>query len=47
MQLDFALQGYSFMTKEEIGTLLRNAGFSKVAFSDFGGSLFLVSAWKG
>ena len=47
MQLDFALQGYRFMTKEEIGTLLRNAGFFKVAFSDFGGSLFLVSAWKG
>lgn len=47
MQLDFALQGYRFMTKEEIGTLLRNVGFSKVAFSDFGGSLFLVAAWKG
>ncbi|MGI0020206.1 MAG: class I SAM-dependent methyltransferase [Nitrososphaera sp.] len=46
MQLDFALQGYRFMTKEETGALLRNAGFSKVAFSDFGGSLFLVSAWK-
>ena len=46
MQLDFALQGYRFMTRKEITELLRKAGFSKIAFDDFGGSLFLISAWK-
>jgi ubiquinone/menaquinone biosynthesis C-methylase UbiE len=46
MQLDFALQGYRFMTKKEITVLLRNAGFEKIAFEDFGGSLFLILAWK-
>lgn len=47
MQLDFALQGHRFMTKKETAALLRNAGFTKIAFRDFGGSLFLISAWKG
>jgi hypothetical protein len=46
MQLDFALQGYRFMTKKEITMLLRDAGFGRIAFEDFGGSLFLISAWK-
>jgi ubiquinone/menaquinone biosynthesis C-methylase UbiE len=47
MQLDFALQGYRFMTKKEIRSLLSAAGFAKTTFHDFGGSLFLVTAWKG
>lgn len=47
MQLDFALQGYRFMTKKEMEGLLSNAGFAKTSFHDFGGSLFLVTAWKG
>jgi SAM-dependent methyltransferase len=46
MQVDFSLQGYRFMTRNEIGTLLKTAGFSKTAFEDFGGSLYLVTAWK-
>jgi SAM-dependent methyltransferase len=46
MQLDFALQGYRFMTKKEITMLLRDACFGRIAFKDFGGSLFLISAWK-
>ena len=47
MQLDFALQGYRFMTKKEMRRLLSVAGFAKTNFHDFGGSLFLVTAWKG
>jgi SAM-dependent methyltransferase len=47
MQLDFALQGYRFMTQKEVQALLKGAGFSKAFFEDFGGSLFLVTAWKG
>jgi SAM-dependent methyltransferase len=46
MQVDFSLQGYRFMTRNEIGALLKAAGFSKMAFEDFGGSLYLVTAWK-
>jgi hypothetical protein len=47
MQLDFALQGYRFMTQKEVQALLKGAGFAKASFEDFGGSLFLVTAWKG
>jgi ubiquinone/menaquinone biosynthesis C-methylase UbiE len=46
MQLDFALQGFSFMTRKEISSLLKGAGFARVAFTDFGGSLYLVAAEK-
>lgn len=46
MQLDFALQGFRFMTRKEITSLLKRAGFAKVAFTDFGGSLYLVAAEK-
>jgi len=46
MQLDFALQGFSFMTRKEIMSLLKGAGFAKVTFADFGGSLYLVAAEK-
>jgi ubiquinone/menaquinone biosynthesis C-methylase UbiE len=41
MQLDFALQGYSFMTRKEIAELLRM--FSGVQFKDLGGSVYLVT----
>lgn len=46
MQLDFALQGFRFMTRKEISSLLKGAGFGRVAFTDFGGSLYLVTAQK-
>lgn len=46
MQLDFALQGYCFMTRKEMTSLLKEAGFAKIAFVDFGGSLYLVTAEK-
>ncbi len=46
MQLDFALQGYQFMTKGAVSSLLENAGFSKPKFYDFGGSVYLVTAGK-
>lgn len=46
MQLDFALQGYRFMTRKEITSLLKHAGFAKTRFFDFGGSLYLVTAEK-
>jgi SAM-dependent methyltransferase len=46
MQIDFALQGYRFMTHKEIVALLKDAGFAKAAFQDLGGSLFLATAWK-
>jgi ubiquinone/menaquinone biosynthesis C-methylase UbiE len=46
MQIDFALQGYRFLTKKEIRALLLAAGFSKIKFQNFGGSLFLVTARK-
>jgi SAM-dependent methyltransferase len=46
MQLDFALQGYRFMTRKEITSLLKQAGFAKIVFADFGGSLYLVTAEK-
>jgi ubiquinone/menaquinone biosynthesis C-methylase UbiE len=44
MQLDFALQGYRFMTRREVARLL--AKFSKVRFEDLGGSVYLVTAKK-
>jgi hypothetical protein len=44
MQLDFALQGYRFMTRKEIVRLLRK--FTGVRFEDLGGSVYLVTATK-
>jgi ubiquinone/menaquinone biosynthesis C-methylase UbiE len=44
MQLDFALQGYRFMTKRQVNKLL--AKFFRVRFKDLGGSVYLVSATK-
>jgi ubiquinone/menaquinone biosynthesis C-methylase UbiE len=44
MQLDFALQGYTFMTRKEVATLLGK--FSGVRFKDLGGSVYLVTATK-
>ncbi len=46
MQLDFALQGYRFMTRKEITSLLMRAGFARITFTDFGGSVYLVTAQK-
>ncbi len=45
MQLDFALQGHTFMNKEEIIALLNNK-FSKALFEDLGGNVYLVTATK-
>lgn len=44
MQLDFALQGHSFMTRKEMEKLLGK--FSKVHFEDLGGAVYLVTATK-
>jgi ubiquinone/menaquinone biosynthesis C-methylase UbiE len=44
MQLDFALQGYRFMTKREVARLSEK--FSRVRFGDLGGSVYLVTATK-
>jgi ubiquinone/menaquinone biosynthesis C-methylase UbiE len=44
MQLEFALQGYRFMTKGEVARLLGK--FSGVRFEDLGGSVYLVTAKK-
>jgi ubiquinone/menaquinone biosynthesis C-methylase UbiE len=44
MQLDFALQGHSFMTRKQVTKLLRK--FSGVRFHDLGGSVFFVTATK-
>jgi ubiquinone/menaquinone biosynthesis C-methylase UbiE len=44
MQLDFALQGYNFMTRKELASLLGK--FSDVRFKDLGGSVWLVTASK-
>jgi SAM-dependent methyltransferase len=46
MQLDFALQGYQFMTAKKIARLLKAAGFGRTKFTDLGGSLYLVTATK-
>jgi ubiquinone/menaquinone biosynthesis C-methylase UbiE len=45
MQLDFALQGYSFMTKREMKKLLLRK-FCKARFEHLGGSVYLVIATK-
>lgn len=44
MQLDFALQGYRFMTRKQIARLLGK--FSGVRFEYLGGSVYLVTATK-
>jgi hypothetical protein len=45
MQLDFALHGHEFMTKNEIRMLLMGR-FSNIRFQDLGGSVYLVTAVK-
>jgi SAM-dependent methyltransferase len=45
MQLDFALQGHTFMNKKDIVLLLKDK-FSKTHFEDLGGSVYLVTATK-
>jgi ubiquinone/menaquinone biosynthesis C-methylase UbiE len=45
MQLDFALQGHSFMSKREIRSLLKRA-FSRIRFKDLGGSVYFITATK-
>ncbi len=44
MQLDFALQGYKFMTRKQMVRLLSK--FARVRFRDLGGSVYLVTATK-
>jgi len=44
MQLDFALQGYTFMTRKEVTRLMSE--FSRVRFKDLGGSVYLVTVTK-
>lgn len=45
MQLDFALQGHSFMTKREMKKLLLRK-FNKIRFEHLGGSVYLVIATR-
>lgn len=46
MQLDFVLQGHPFMKKNQVATLLKDAGFRNVRFDHLGASFFLVTANK-
>ncbi len=46
MQLDFILQGYQFMSAKELTRLLRGSGFNRINFTDFGGSVYLITARK-
>ena len=46
MQLDFALQGYQFMTSKEVTKLLQTTGFSRIKYIHLGGSVYLVTARK-
>lgn len=46
MQLDFALQGFKFMTRKEMQQLLKQVGFAKIKFRHLGGRLYLVTALK-
>jgi ubiquinone/menaquinone biosynthesis C-methylase UbiE len=46
MQLDFVLQGHSFMSKREIRSLLTREGFSRIRFKDLGGTVYLITATK-
>jgi SAM-dependent methyltransferase len=45
MQLDFALQGQTFMNKKDVAVLLNNR-FSNPRFENLGGNVFLVTATK-
>jgi SAM-dependent methyltransferase len=46
MQLDFALQGHSFMTKAETQSLLESSGFKRVRYIPLGGSVYIIRAEK-
>ena len=46
MQLDFVLQGHSFMSKREVRSLLTREGFSRIRFKDLGGTVYLITASK-
>lgn len=46
MQLDFALQGHNFMTRKEVTHILKQAGFTRLTFTNLGGALYLVMAKK-
>lgn len=46
MQLDFALQGYKFMTMRELKGLLKNSGFKQARFMHLGGSVYLAFGTK-
>jgi ubiquinone/menaquinone biosynthesis C-methylase UbiE len=46
MQLDFALQGHSFMTRKEIWSLLKTSGFRDLSYTALGGSVYLIRAEK-
>ncbi|HXV47018.1 MAG TPA: class I SAM-dependent methyltransferase [Nitrososphaera sp.] len=46
MQLDFVLQGHEFMSKKEVISLLKQAGFMNVKLDHLGVSFYLVTATK-
>ncbi len=47
MQMDLALQGGRFLSRETLEELLTGAGFSRVRFYDLGGGLCFLVAQKG
>ena len=46
MQIDYALQGKSFLSRHGIESLLLKAGFKSPKFTDLGGRLFLITGQK-
>jgi ubiquinone/menaquinone biosynthesis C-methylase UbiE len=46
MQLDFALYGHRFMTRDELSALMKKAGLKAIRFRSLGGSVYLVTARK-
>ena len=46
MQLDFALYGHRFMTRDELSALMKKAGLKAIRLRSLGGSVYLVTARK-
>jgi len=46
MQLDFALQGGRFFTRDQLAELLEQAGFHNARYYDVGGGLWFIVADK-
>ena len=46
MQLDFALQGHNFLTRNEVLSLLKKSGFVNMRIKALGGAVYLITARK-